>query len=811
MFCEKCGNPVGESEKFCSQCGAPLPEMEAAAAETAPAETAAPAAETAPVETAEAAAAESAPVALSVPQVQEAPIAPAIPEDKPDVSGKKPKKKKAPLIIAACAAVAAAAAAICVAVVAGPGNFFRRSFSSPEEYYRYVEGNTVSAMAGMGMAYYDMLIMESLSVNGRSADIEFEVELGEGGQELLGLLELADVDLTWLTDFSVGVGYSLKDYLLGYDLSFGLNQSDILSIRTIMDLEGGAMYLQVPELTADYIGVDLDEITDGYGAESFEAYREMQETFAAVRKAMPDAKEVEKLLQKYLNLALSGVSNVDKSTKTVKAGGVQQKCTELEVTFDGKSLSKILRTVLKEIPKDNDLKKLFVSMVDSLQEIDGFGSGDGEDAWDAFAEQVKEALDSLDELEDMDEALVMKVYVDDKGKIVGRVLELVEDRETFATVSVLALEKGSKFGYEFSVQSDSGYGSEMALTGSGKKSGNILTGDFELKYGGMSVLDLKVSELDMGQIGQGHLNGSITMTLSKQIADLLSTSLSYYGLGYGTMLADMQLVLDFQIAENSDKITLGLNNGREKVVSISMSAETGDGSQVSVPDARDTVFIEDDEDLADWLEDIDWAGFIERLDKADLPDEVMDLLEEISGLLGELSNLPGGADVQGLFNHYDEYYYDDSYQPDEYYGDSYQPDEYYGEAPGSEGPDSDSNSNDIYGGSWWDDDSLEQLLQSDEWQREQESWNDSVAAMGITVDTVADGNMLVFEYHLPDDAAFNEFGAMEGSLMADAFLGALQDADFMEIFVESYGISLDAVQCVIIRADGTEIYRGEMY
>lgn len=792
MFCERCGNPVGESEKFCSQCGAPLPEMEPTATSEAPVEAAA---------TAAAESVAAAPVALSVPQVQEAPIAPAIPEEKPDVSGKKPKKKKAPLIIAVCAVVAVAV--ICVAVIAGLGDFFRRTFSSPEEYYRYVEGNTVSTMARIGGVYYDILLMESLNSNGRSADIEFAVELGEGGQELLELLEMADVDLTWLTDFSMGVGYSMKDYLLGYDLSFGLNKSDILSLRTITDLEGGTIYLQVPELTADYIGLDLDEITDGYGTESFEMYREMQETFAAVQKAMPDTRDVEKLLQKYLELALSGVSDVEKSTKTIKAGGVQQKCTELEVTFDGKSLSKILEAVLKEIPKDKDLKKLFVSTVDSLMEIDGDWPMAGEEAWEEFIEEVEELLDSLDELKSSDEVLVMKVYVDGKGKIVGRVLELVEGRETYATVSTLATEKGSKFGYEFSIQSGSGYGGEMALTGSGKKSGNKLTGDFELKYNGISVLDLKVSELDMSK---GYPNGSITMTLSRQIANLLSTSMSYYGTGFGTMLTDMEFILDFQMTENSDKITLGLNNDGEKIVSFSVSAETGDGSAVSVPDAKNTIFLEDDEALENWLKNLDWESFIEKLDKAGLPDEIVDTIEDIAGVLSGEGFLEGwyGLDDDYL---YDDYYGDDpfgdDYYGDDHYGDDHNGDDYYG--------DDHNNSDDTYGGDQWaDENSLEQLLQSDEWQSELKDWNDSVATLGITIDTVAVGNTLVFEYHLPDDASFNDFGETEGSMLAEIFLDTLEDADFLEIFETGYGISLDAVQCAICKADGTEIYRGEI-
>lgn len=105
---------------------------------------------------------------------------------------------------------------------------------------------------------------------------------------------------------------------------------------------------------------------------------------------------------------------------------------------------------------------------------------------------------------------------------------------------------------------------------------------------------------------------------------------------------------------------------------------------------------------------------------------------------------------------------------------------------------------------------LESVLSSDEWQQELKVWNDSVASMGMSIDTVADGNTLVFEYHLPDQEAFNALGDAECSVMTDSFLNSLSSDDFISVFKKEYGVSLDAVRCAIIKADGTEIYRDEI-
>ncbi|MCM1192066.1 MAG: DUF4854 domain-containing protein [Butyrivibrio sp.] len=855
MFCEKCGSPVGESEKFCSQCGAPIPQEEATAepapvevkaeeakaaeatAEPAPVEvkaeeakaaeaTAEPApmeakaeeakaaeatAEPAPVEVkaeeakAAEAAAEPAPVEaaaptpLSVPQMQEAPIAPAIPADKPDTGSKKPKKKKAPWIIAAC--VLAALAAVCVVNAASLGNFFRRTFSSPEKYYQYVEKATVQELAEQSGSYYETLLAGLTEKKEYSADAEFAIELGEGGQELIQMLETQGVDLTWLKGLSIGIGWAMKDNLLGYDATLGLNSSDILSLRAILDPEEDSMYLQMPELSKEYIGFDMYEYSGTSGEEILELYQEEQELMAALEKILPEAKDAEKLLQKYLLLALSGVNDVEKRTETIEAGDIRQKCTELEVTFDGKALSEILEKVLKEIPKDKELKKLFVSIVDGLMETEGLYSVmDGEYLWEMLTEEIEDALDSLDELEDVDDVLVMKVYVDGKGKIIGRVLELVEGRDTYATISSLFLEKGGKFGIEFSVQPGSDREEGIELTGSGRKSGNKLTGDFEIAYAGMRVLDMKVSELDTGKLAQGYLNGSVQISFSKEIARLLSESLSAYGTMYASMLADMQLTLDFQMAENTGKITLGLSYDEKKLGSISMAVNVGDGSELKVPNAGDTVFFEDEEDLADWLEKVDWNGFIQRLKQAELPEEVTGPLEEFV----EMLDLYG---IYGPFFDYDDSY--GGYDWDDYYGDdSYGWDDYYGD---------DSDSDDSYGGYGWDDwnipeanGSLEELLQSEEWQDELTEWNESVIDMGIMIETVADGDTLVFLWWLPDDELFGNLTADQCESLGSMFLDTLAGADFLSLFETGYGIRLDGVRVVFIKSDGTEIYQDEI-
>lgn len=769
MFCEKCGKSLEGAERFCPECGAPVPfrETEKAAAVTTGQE--------------------------------EASAGNGTPGDRP--SG---KKKKAVFLIAGGAAILAAAI-LCIVNSAGIGNFFRRSFSSPEEYYRHVEEAAVSELAGAWSKYYEILAGDSMVREESSTGVEFTVELGEGAKDLMGLLGAAGVDLTWLEELSVDMGYSLKDSVASYALSLGLNREDLLSANMVLDAEKGGLYLQLPELTADYIGFDLAELTGQNWLESLETYREMQESRRQMLNALPDAGELEKLQQKYLRLLLNSISEVERARKTLKAGGVSQKCTELEVTVDGKTLAEMLEAMLEEMREDEYLKELIVHTMDNLIAAGGITYLDeysdygwsGEDYYNDLMEELAGAQDSLEELKDLGDVLVMKVYVDGRGRIAGRVLELLEDGEVLGEISVLSPKKGSRNGYEISV--NRGYGEEIALTGSGKTSGNKLTGDFGLEYGGITILDMKVTGLDLKQWEQGYFNGRITVTPSKAISSLLSASLSYYDTVYASMLPNMQLTLDSQMSKKGGKIKLGLNWDKEDLVKLIVSVKKGSGPETEVPAAENTVFMKEEEDLAAWLSGMDWEGFIGKLEKSDLPEEVVDVIREGAALFSE----EGIGMLLNPYYPYDFWDPDDNDDPDRW------SDDYDGlyDDPGknSDGDEEDSGSDD--GGLWGAEKSLESVLQSEDWRNEISGWNEQISDLGITLDAVADGNTLVFAWYLPDNDTFNETVC---GVMADSFLDALESADFLTAFREGYGVSLDGVRCTFYNADGSEIYRDEI-
>lgn len=341
-------------------------------------------------------------------------------------------------------------------------------------------------------------------------------------------------------------------------------------------------------------------------------------------EAMPNKAKFQKLLTRYFNLALGCVEDVKKSSTTLKVEGIQVKCKELKVTIDADTMQDMMRVVLEKMLADKDIKTILTEVVRAGEGING--DMDPMDAYEEFQESVEEMLEDLDRYGvDMDK-IVMKVYVNGKGEIIGRKLD-VEG----TSISILMPQKGSKFGYELSCKPR--YGGDIKLSGSGRRSGDTISGDFQLRYNGASLLDVSVKKLNLKKLKQGRPDGRLEIQLASKIGEL-----GRYIPGL-SVLEDMALTADMKSSKGSYQCTLGITYDEEKVGSIGASIQTGKGSKASVPKGKSVVLVEDTDDFLEWTEGIDLGGMTKALEKADAPDEIVEALEEADELLEDLDDL----------------------------------------------------------------------------------------------------------------------------------------------------------------------------
>lgn len=517
------------------------------------------------------------------------------------------------------------------------GNFAKKTFSSPEKYYQWVEKNTVEDAAAMATNVYSSYLLESLNVRDMGGSVSVNLKVEEDGLDaidtLAGFAGLGGMDMSWLEDVTFSGEWGSKGNVLQGILGLTVGKTQLLSLDAIVDVEGEAAYLAIPELSSKYIGVEADEIGDlEYALEYASEYTESMEAFV---KALPEQKQLEKLIKKYMETALGSVEDVKvKKGKELKAEGISQKCTVLEVTLDADALEDMLKAVLEKMEDDKDLEKMVVKAWDALSEIDGIylNDMDGDDAWEEIQKECKAAKKDIDLPSDFE--LVMKVYVDGKGNIRGRSFEY-SDRYDAVTVELLNPHKGSKFGYRLAV---SGGGDEIALTGTGKESGGTVTGDFvfEGAIDGRSaeVLEVHAEKFDVDALKQGELKGMFTLKASSGLKVLLTLYGSrYYDEASSLLLSaleDLEVSLNIEAGSKAATIGFGLASDGESLGSLTVAAERSSGKKISVPSRKNAIMLEDVDDFEDYWDSIKWDTVIKSLGKTALPEEIADILEDVS-------------------------------------------------------------------------------------------------------------------------------------------------------------------------------------
>lgn len=610
MFCEKCGAEMLDDDVFCAACGWKVSEAGVPAAGGNPA-----------------------------PEAGAAGYGGYVPPQPPMKKKLRLPKLSLPILIGAAAVVLI----VLVAALnwAALGNFAKKTFSSPEKYYQWVEKNTAEDAAAMAANVYSSYLLESLNVRDMGGSVSVNLKLGEGGQDavdtLAGFAGLGGMDMSWLEDVTFSGEWGSKDNVLQGILGLTIGKTQLLSLDAIVDVEGEAAYLAIPELSSKYIGVEADEIGDlEYALEYAGEYTESME---ALVKALPDQKQLEKLMKKYMETALGSVEDVKmKKGKDLKAEGISQKCTVLEVTLDADALEDMLKAVLEKMEDDKDLEKMVVKAWDALSEIDGIYlyDMDGDDAWEEIQKECKAAKRDIDLSSDFE--LVMKVYVDGKGNIRGRSFVYSDRYNDEVTVELLNPHKGSKFGYRLAA---SGSGNEIALTGTGKESGGTVTGDFvfEGAINGRSaeVLEVHAEEFDVDALKQGELKGMFTLKAASGLK-MLSTLYGRYG-DYDeasslllSALEDLEVSLNIEAGSKAATIGFGLASDGESLGSLTVVAERFSGKKISVPSGKNAVMVEDMDDFEDYWDSVKWDTVIKSLGKTALPEEIADILEDVSDM-----------------------------------------------------------------------------------------------------------------------------------------------------------------------------------
>lgn len=570
MFCKNCGDLLDDGALFCTKCGQRV-EAETA---TEVREEAAPAMEQAPVELA---------------------------EQKPQ----EPAKSKKPFIIGIVAVVLVIALGVVFANFQVVANSFMKLVLSPEKYYAHIEKKEVKEMASELAVSVDNSAVGVVDTSDMSGRYVMDLELGEVIYESLGD-SLGLEDASGLSKIGLDFFISVKEDVYSGELAARLGQNRLVSVNAIGDLEKGMVYAQVPELSERYISADVSEELD--------SMTEAMEQYTSSSSFYPEGEVIEELLNRYVGIMIEHVQNVTEEKETLTVGEIEQKCTVLSASMTQVEAITMMEAVFTEAKSDEELLDLLAECVAYVD------STDVQTERQAIVEAIEDYLaeaDSYKEDASENSMLTLRVWVSNKGEVVGRELTLTEDDIVFAYQMP---QKGKEFAYQLKMGSVTDI---IEISGAGTKTASDMTGEFAVKLdsdetGAMNLFTLTIERLDLDKWEEGYLDIRCSL---KPDRDLYTTLIGVSG----ALFTGYELVYEAQTDKTGEAGELSLVNGEEMIFKLTASTKLDKAQEVSMP--TDSILIEGDEDLMTWIATMDFDKFMENIEQSDMPAELVEMIE----------------------------------------------------------------------------------------------------------------------------------------------------------------------------------------
>lgn len=494
-----------------------------------------------------------------------------------------------------------------------------KNFESPLEYYRAVEQRRAQEL----MSISNLAAFTTPFESGfAQADMTMSLDQSVLDRELLDLVtEQVGVDLSWIRSLGIGYTAGKQDELGAANIVLRLNDTELVTLSGILDQNTMDLYMTVPTINESWMRLNYLELlnTAGSGID-LQQFRELMNAF----QFSPE--EIASLAQRYHELILNNVEKVDVTEGSVTAGGLENTCSIASVKLEGEDLLRLAKACLDAAAEDPTVEKL----VSYVLLVSGESSGSAEALHQKYTELMGEAREKLENTspEDIDNASVlMDVYIDQKGEILGRQAELQLQGETAAQLSYLTARDGDKLGLEaaFVAKNEmsvtiSGDGS---FTQEGKLDGSFLVSATDMDSESDVLLPLFTMNVDGSLSKEGFL-GELELVPT---AELLDKAVEELGEDIPAPVTSLlrSLSLAFSNSSSQDKLDLRYvlrSNGRD-LLTMSLTAAPAEPFAVTIP--TETV------ELRDWAGSLGIAELniiLNRLMEAGVPSSL------INGILG---------------------------------------------------------------------------------------------------------------------------------------------------------------------------------
>ena len=592
MFCKNCGNEIENDAAFCPQCGYRLKEH--------------------------------------TPQ-QESPVCPVCHHPiKPgaafctscgaDLSNaqqatdKPVHTRKKPLIIGGIAVAVLAVGGITAVLASSLPKLMYRS--SPEKYYRYAEIQNLEDNAEIIGDLYDSCL-EQQKKTGKGATVNLTARLEDGGRSLLGTV--VPMDLSWLKEISLNTTGRSDESAFGAESTLSLNDTPLASLHLSGDFDLQEIYMTIPEISSDYLGMNLSSILGQYGGD-FSSLQSLEEMMTDLSEFCEDGDTVEELLVRYGTIVFNHITDVEKSSETLEINGISEKVTTLEARITPSDFAAMGKEMIPLLRKDDDLRQI-ITACGKMAALQDSGNIDG----NSYYQEFLYLLDSLEsELNQLAENadyyyLLSRICIGKSDQITSRTLTLVANGEYLQLLSYSKPQNGKTFALNTTVNLED---YTMTISGSGTVSEKKETADYTVSVNGIPYLRLRTSDFDTEKAKKGYINGTFTLSPLAGISSLSGAD------ELGGILNNYALKFNCNSSEKSSQIELSVMSTDLPLITFSSEYLYESSGATDFPKNSDKVYnLENEDEILQYVSSINWDQVLQILHKTEIPAEYMTVLE----------------------------------------------------------------------------------------------------------------------------------------------------------------------------------------
>lgn len=457
--------------------------------------------------------------------------------------------------------------------------------------------------------YFDTAIAEPNYQNTLNS-ANLSLQIGETARALLGMM--MGIDSSWADN--IGVRYQLQTqdnnniYAILADLY--LNDSTICTMEIYYDMQTQLMHMRVPELSPDYLKMDLAnmdaayaDVTDTYTTSTLpDAYYDfLSDPFSYY----PEPSEMEELLNRYSTILFDHLPETYQGEEVLSVEGIEQNCTVYEAELREANALPMLKSMLQTAKEDQELKKVV--------EFSAIFSEESENVYTDFLTSIDELLEELNATteEDMTSTnyFTSTIWMDENDNLVGRQISMNEDTEEIPLFTWKSPSNGTESATFLEINSDTSF----ALLGTGTWNDSMLSGTYEFLVDSVPVVSIEVTDYE-----KDSLNGSWTFSPLPGVGEENYASLSSFALKLSTEISEDWM--DF--ATHFDLLTSGALLG-----GLSYSVTSDDSISIPEMDTSKNIYdLNSEEELSAYSETLseDSLDFLfENLAEAGVSEETI--------------------------------------------------------------------------------------------------------------------------------------------------------------------------------------------